>query len=110
VAAATVLCLLTVRRLHGRAHVVYREQVADHGLAPLAAALRRPSEQPTPGTVCATQIVAVPLLFLISPAGQIIRPTIPANACGQPQQQALNALQHLPWVIMHAPARPCKTG
>jgi hypothetical protein len=55
VAAAAVLCPLTLRRLHGPAHVVSRQQVADHGLAPLVAALRRPPEHLPPGTVCAAQ-------------------------------------------------------
>jgi hypothetical protein len=102
VAAAAVLCPLTMRRLHGPAHVVSRKQVAGHGLAPLVAALRRPPEHLPPGTVCAAQLVAVPVLFLISPAGQIIRPVIPSDGCGRPQQQVLDALQRLPWVAMHA--------
>jgi hypothetical protein len=106
VAAAAVLCPLTLRRLHGPAHVVSRKQVADHGLAPLVAALRRPPEHLPPGTVCAAQAVAVPLLFLISAAGQIIRPVIPSDGCGRPQQQALDALQRLPWVTTHASGHP----
>jgi hypothetical protein len=106
VAAAAVLCPLTMRRLHGPAHVVSRKQVADHGLAPLVAALRRPPEHLPPGTVCAAQAVAVPVLFLIGPAGQIIRPVIPSDGCGRPQQQVLDALQRLPWVITHASGQP----
>ena len=96
VAAAAVLCLLTMRRLHGPAHTVSPRQVADHGLAPLVAALRRSPEHLPPGTVCAAQAVAVPLLLLISPAGQIIRPVIPSDGCSRPQQQVLDALQRLP--------------
>lgn len=106
VAAAAVLCPLTIRRLHGPAHAVSRKQVTDHGLAPLVAALRRPPERLPPGTVCATQAVAVPLLFLISPAGQIIRPVIPSDGCGRPQQQVLDVLRRLPWVTTHASGQP----
>ena len=106
VAAAAVLCPLTMRRLHGPARTVSRKQVADHGLAPLVAALRRPPEHLPPGTVCAAQAVAVPLLFLISPAGQIIRPVIPSDGCGRPQQQVLDALQRLPWITTHASGQP----
>jgi hypothetical protein len=102
VAAAAVLCPLTIRRLNGPARIVSPKQVADHGLAPLVAALRRPPEHLPPGTACAAQAVAVPLLFLISPAGHIVRPVIPSDACGRPQQQVLDALQRLPWVTTHA--------
>ena len=105
-AAAAVLCPLTMRRLHGPARVVSRRRVADHGLAPLVAALRRPPEHLPPGTACAAQAVAVPLLFLISLAGHIIRPVIPSDGCGRPQQQILDALQRLPWVTAHASDQP----
>jgi hypothetical protein len=96
-AEAAVLCPLTMR---GRGHSGFPKQETDRGLAPLMAALRRPREPPTPGTACAAQAVPVPLLFLIGRTGRVIRPVIPDDACGRPQQQFLHALQHLPWVTV----------
>jgi hypothetical protein len=46
------------------------------------------------------------LLFLISPAGQIIRPVIPSDGCGRPQQQVLDAVQRLPWAVTNASTQP----
>ena len=106
VAGAAVICAPALRPLPRHGHVVFTERVADHGLAPLVAALRRPSQQPTPGTICLTWLVVVPLLLLIDQEGHIVRPVIPHDGCEQPQQQVLAALQHVPWVSMHGPARP----
>jgi hypothetical protein len=97
-AEAAVLCDPAVHLADGQGRAVDIERVADRGLAPLVAALRRPSERPEPGMICPAQLVVVPLLLLIDQEGQIIRPVIPADGCGQPQQQVLNALQRIPWV------------
>jgi hypothetical protein len=48
--------------------------------------------------ICPAQLVIVPLLFLIDGQGHIVRPVIPTDGCGQPQQQVLDALQDIPWV------------
>jgi hypothetical protein len=98
VADAAVLCFLTVGGVHGQGHAVYVERVADRGLARLAAALRRPSERSAPGMARPVQLVIVPLLLLIDQQRHIVRPVIPSDGCGQPQQQVLDALQHIPWV------------
>jgi hypothetical protein len=45
------------------------------------AALRQPSERPTPGMICPAQLVIVPLLFLIDGQGHIVRPVIPTDGC-----------------------------
>jgi hypothetical protein len=79
-------------------NVVLRRQVADHGLAPLVAALRRPSVRPSRGRVCLGIFFFVPLLYLIDRDGDIVRPKIPSGACGQPQPQFLDALRLVPWV------------
>jgi hypothetical protein len=102
VADAAVLCDPAVHELDGRGHAVYVERVADRGLSPLVAALRRPSERPTPGMICAADLVIVPSLLLIGQEGNIVRPVIPHDACGQPQQQVLDALRHVPWVTAHS--------
>jgi hypothetical protein len=101
-ANSAVLCGLTIMPAHGSGPVVFTEWVADHGLAPLVAALRRPSSRASPGTICPAQNVVVPPLFLISADGLLIRPVIPTDACGRPQPQVLDALQHLPWVTVRA--------
>jgi hypothetical protein len=102
VADGAVLCTLTTKPAHGGGHIVFVKKVAGHGLAPLVAALRRPSAGLSPGIICPTQLVAVAPLFLIDADGLVIRPAIPTNACGQPQPQVLGALQHVPWVIFRA--------
>jgi hypothetical protein len=104
VADAAVLCDAAVRELHGQGHSVSIERVADRGLAPLIAALRQRSQRPAPGIACAAQAVFVPLLLLIDRNGRIVRPVIPHDGCGQPQQQVLDALEHVPWVTTHSPS------
>jgi hypothetical protein len=39
-----------------------------------------------------------------APDGLLIRPVIPADVCGRLQPQVLDALQHVPWVTVHASA------
>jgi hypothetical protein len=104
-ASSAVLCDLTIKLAHGRGPAVFTESVADHGLAPLVAALRQPSARPSAGTVCPSQLVVVAPLFLINAHGLLIRPVIPTDACGAPQQQVLDALQHVPWVTVHVPVQ-----
>ena len=93
-----VLCDPVARKVHGVPRIVLLRQVADHGLAPLVAALRRPSVRPSPGMVCVGTVVFVPLLYLIDHDGHIVRPKIPATSCQQPQPQFLDALRLVPWV------------
>ena len=107
VAAAAVECVPAVAAVaHRHGRPVFTKRVADHGLAPLVAALRRPSGQPTPGVMCPIPLITVPVLFLIGRDRQIIRPVIAADGCQIPLQQALTALQRVPWVTVHASARP----
>jgi hypothetical protein len=46
------------------------------------------------------------VLFLIDHDGQIVRPVIPTGGCTQLLPQVLAALRHVPWVTVHAFARP----
>jgi Domain of unknown function (DUF1707) len=117
VAAAAVECVPALVRLaHGHGHPVITKQVADHGLAPLVSALRRPSVPPTPGVMCPLPLITVPVLFLIGPDEQIIRPVIPTDGCQMPLQQVLTALQRVPWVTasigtaMSAPSSPARAA
>src|SRR5215471_240833 len=65
VAEAAVECVPALASLlHGHGHSGFTERVADRGLAPLVAALRRPSVPPTPGLFCPYPPPA-PVLFLI---------------------------------------------
>jgi hypothetical protein len=98
VAAAAVECVPALRSLtHRHGRPVFTKRVADHGLAPLVAALRSPPGQPTPGVICPVP-PPMPVLFLFGLGGQIIRPVIPVGGCQIPLQQALTALQRVPWV------------
>jgi hypothetical protein len=105
VAEAAVLCVPAIRPVPRHGHVVFTERVADRGLAPLVAALRRPSAEPTPGVMCPLPLPA-PVVFLIDRDGQITRPKIPTEGCGSPLQPVLAALQHMPWVTVHGSAPP----
>jgi hypothetical protein len=104
IADVAVLCEPVLRQLHGRHRIVVIRQVADHGLTALVAALRRPSVQPSPGLMCPLLIVPVTLLYLIDRDGDIVRPKIPTDACGQPQQQFFDALRLVPWVASSPPS------
>ena len=97
-ASAAVLCLPALSLAGGHGHGGVAKRIADRGLAPLIAALRRPSARPSPGVICPVQLIAIGTLFLIDRDGHIIRPVIPAGECGQPQAGFLDALRHLPWV------------
>jgi hypothetical protein len=87
-----------VNLVNGSGHAGFTERVANRGLAALVAALRRPSAPPSPGLICAAQLVAGPVLFLIDRDGHIVRPVIPTDECGLPQSAVLGTLQHLPWL------------
>lgn len=77
-------------------------QVAEHGLARLTAALRRPSATPPPGVICAAYLVSVPLFVLLGSDGRLIYPRLPTDECGHPQRQVLAAVQALHWMTVSA--------
>ncbi len=70
---------------------------ADAFLAPLIAALRRPSEQRSPRMVCPEIAMVPPQVALIGQDGKAIMPTFPLMGCGQVQPQVLGALSALSW-------------
>jgi hypothetical protein len=61
VAGSAVLCDRTVDLVDGQGRAVDVVWVADRGLAPLVAALQRPSERPKAGMICPAQLVIVSL-------------------------------------------------
>ena len=75
-------------------------QVAEHGLTRLAEVLRRPSATPPPGLACAEPGISVPPFMLLGGNGRMIYPKLPAEECGNPQRQVLDAVQALHWMTV----------
>lgn len=80
--------------------LVQSEREATHDLGVLLAALRRPSQVARGNLVCPAVAISVPSFVVVGGGGQVLRPRIPTDACGQPQEQALDALASLPWTIV----------
>lgn len=99
VAGAAVECILWPVSLANvpQGQLVFIKRVADRGLAPLVAALRRRSIQSSPRLMCPVPLITIPTVFLIGRDGQVIRPGIPTGGCGMPLQQVLTALHLVPW-------------
>jgi hypothetical protein len=109
VAAAAVQCVQVFRTVHGHNRTVWIEREANRDLAPLVAALRKPSASPTTAIQCPVPIGPPLALFLIDGRGQIAQPAIPTDGCELPLQQVQTAVQHVPWVTVH-PATPVPCG
>ena len=103
VAAAAIRCVETERVVPGRGVWLFElRQVADHGLARLAAALRRPSIAPPPNLMCAVPAVSVTAFVLVGRDRRLVCPRLPTGECGNPQPEALLAVQDLHWVTVSA--------
>jgi hypothetical protein len=101
--AAAIRCVETERVVPGRGVWQFKlKQVADHGLARLAAALRRPSILPPPNLMCAAVGVVVTPLVLLGRDGRLVYPRLPTGECGNPLPQVLLAIQDLHWVTVSA--------
>ena len=73
------------------------EQKATSGLDALAAALRLPSQEPSPGQVCPA-IGHVPIIITVTDTtGRSIHPEVPKDSCGAPLVAAVNAIAALSW-------------
>lgn len=100
---AAMRCIQADRVVPGRGLWEFElRQVADHGLARLAAALRRPSVPPPPNLACAVPGVSVPPFMLLGRDGRMIYPKLPTEECGNPQRQVLTAVRELHWVTVSA--------
>ena len=96
--ARVLRCSDQVRAVSGHGRWWFRiEERADTAAAELMAALRRPDVHPRPGTACPDVAYAVPYFALVDASGTAVRPRVPRGTCGQPQRQALAALQALPF-------------
>ncbi|HEY6749482.1 MAG TPA: hypothetical protein VI357_27660 [Mycobacteriales bacterium] len=73
------------------------EERADTDAVELVAALRRPDAHRPPETVCPGVLILPPYFALVDASGTAVRPRVPRDICGQPQRQALAALQTLPF-------------
>jgi hypothetical protein len=73
------------------------EERADTDAAELMAALRRPDAHRPPGTVCPGVLILTPYFALVDASGTAVRPRVPRDTCGQPQREARDALQALPF-------------
>ena len=103
VAVAAIRCIGSEQVVPGRGLWQFDLwQVAEHGLARLTAALRRPSATPPPGVLCAAYLVSVPLFVLLGSDGRMIYPHLPTDECGHPRQEVLAAVQALHWVTVSA--------
>ena len=87
-----------VRAVSGQGRWWFRiEERADTDAAELVAALRRPDAHRPPGTACPQVLILPPYFALVDASGTAVRPRVPRDTCGQPQRQALAALQALPF-------------
>jgi len=103
VVAAAIRCVETERVVPGRGVWQFElRQVADHGLARLAAALRRPSIPPPPNQMCpAVGVIVIPFV-LLGRDGRLVYPRLPTGECGWPLPQVGLAMQDLHWVTVSA--------
>lgn len=103
VVAAAIRCVETERVVPGRGVWQFElRQVADHGLARLAAALRRPSIPPPPNQMCLAVLGVVIPFVLLGRDGRLVYPRLPTGECGNPLPQVLLAMQDLHWVTVSA--------
>jgi len=103
VVAAAIRCIETQRVVPGRGVWQFElRQVADHGLARLAAALRLPSIPPPPNQMCAAVLGVVIPFVLLGRDGRLVYPRLPTGECGNPLPQVSLALQDLHWVTVSA--------
>jgi hypothetical protein len=98
---AAVRCYPQARGIPG--HGLWRFEVrqqADHHLAALISALRRPSDPTPPQVVCPQIGYLDPPFVLVDRHGRIDRPALPVKECGQPFPAAIADLQRLGWVTV----------
>jgi hypothetical protein len=89
-----------VQTIPGRGRWLVRvERKATRSLGHLLAALRRASAPKTGNVICLAVLIRVTPFALVD-RQQLVRPTVPTDACDQPQSQTLDALKALRWVTV----------
>jgi hypothetical protein len=103
VVVAAIQCIQSDQVVPGRGLWQFELwQVAEHGLAQLTAALRRPSATLPPVLACAEPGISVPLFVLLGSDGRMLYPKLPTEECGNPQRQVVAAVRALHWVTVAA--------
>lgn len=98
VPVAAIRCVTGYQTIPGKGRwLTATLERADKNLAPLAAALRRPSGRTVPGVICPDIVMLPPQFVLFSGGGEMIMPRLPLTGCGLVAQQVLAALSALPW-------------
>jgi hypothetical protein len=105
VATAVVECLVEARPVAGDGVWNFLvEKRATVKVDAFVTALRRPDE-PSTGGVCTAIGYLVPWFAVVDASGRVLHATIPSTGCGQPQSQAMAAMQALPFVEVSATRR-----
>jgi hypothetical protein len=92
-------CRSEIRAVPGDGQWEFRiDERATTNLAPLAAALRRPSEPIGAHTVCDLVLHDQPVITVRDQLGRQITPTVPQTACRAPLPAVVQALDNLVWV------------
>jgi hypothetical protein len=105
VATAVVECVIASRPVVGDGMWNFLvEKRATANVDAFARALRRPDEPPTTGACSAVGHVVL-WFALVDASGRIAHATIPSDNCGQPQAEAMTAMQALPFVEVSATRR-----
>jgi hypothetical protein len=97
---AVVRCVMQTREVPGEGQWTFAiAQRATGNLDALVAGLRIPSQTPqsTAPLACDAIGVVIPDFALVDASGDIVRPTLPHDACELPLQSALQALNALSW-------------
>lgn len=103
-------CSPEIRQLPGRGlWSVTVVQQADTAAPALVKALRAPSRSPSAGP-CTAEAVTVAPVLLGDAQGRRIRPRIPTDSCGRPQQPVIQAMAELPFRTMAVvPRQPVRS-
>jgi hypothetical protein len=101
-ATAVVMCAIEARPVAGAGMWNFLvEKRATTKVDAFVTAVRRPDE-PSTGGACTAMGYLVPWFALVDASGRSVHATIPSTGCGQPQAEAMRALQALPFVEVSA--------
>lgn len=100
---AVVRCETVQRNYPGLGSwTVQLAEVADTNLGPFLADLRAASQARRTDVICPDLVILVPWFGVVDDAGNVMRPRLPADACGKPQTAVIAALQALQFRVTQA--------